>query len=159
MVKQRKIGYYPFNLEYQQSMREKAIVFLGGKCSSQKCLVPNGCSDKRCLQIDHINGISDDEPRLIGTMLYEDILHNPKSREKYQLLCANCNWIKRFDKNENRGYRRFIQSSEPKLPLAIMGGCTNPTISCRDCGILGCDYRVKSKTLFGLTDALKEERK
>jgi hypothetical protein len=152
MVKQRKIGYYPFNLEYQQSMREKAIVFLGGKCSNQKCLVPNGCSDKRCLQIDHINGISDDEPRLIGTMLYEDILHNPKSREKYQLLCANCNWIKRYEKKENRGYRKYTQCSNYQPKIFRVSECVNPNTTCRDCGMLGCSLRERRKVLFGLTD-------
>ena len=65
-------------------------------------MVPNRCSDERCLQIDHIHGVWN-EPRKVGCLLYEDILYNPESSKIYQLLCANCNWIKRAEKNENRG--------------------------------------------------------
>ncbi len=147
MVRQKIIGYYPFDGKHQKILREKAIDFLGGKCSNPNCLVPNGCTDRRCLQIDHVNGISVDDPRLVGIMLYEDILNNPKSKEKYQLLCANCNWIKRAERKENRGYiEKAI--AKPKLPTAFIGGCTNPDISCKVCTVEDCGYRYKPRLVL-----------
>lgn len=73
---------------------------LGGVCV--KC----GFSDSRALQIDHINGGGYTERKLYPTnpkKYYSDILKSIKNNEgKYQLLCANCNWIKRFENNETR---------------------------------------------------------
>lgn len=140
MARQKIIGYYPFDNEQQKTLRQKAVDFLGGKCNNPNCLVPNGCTDKRCLQIDHINGISVDDPRLVGIMLYEDILNNPKAKEKYQLLCANCNWIKRAERKENRGYNEKA-APKAKFPPAFIGGCIKPNISCTDCDTEDCDYR------------------
>jgi len=113
-MKRKVEGYFPFDGEEQRTLREKAVAFLGGKCANPKCLVPNGCSDKRCLQVDHINGVWN-EPRKVGCYLYEDILYNPESKKIYQLLCANCNWIKRAEKNENRGGAPEIKPLKPKV--------------------------------------------
>mgnify|MGYP001561252533 CR=1 FL=1 len=69
---------------------------LGGKC--KHC----GFSDIRALQIDHKNGRGGKERRnhtnLVGYRRF--VLENI---EKYQLLCANCNWIKRVEEKEYRG--------------------------------------------------------
>lgn len=75
--------------------RQKVFEFLGGKCI--RC----GFSDARALQIDHINGGGYRE-RLSRNYIsfYRKILENPAP---YQLLCANCNWIKRF---ENKEYKK-----------------------------------------------------
>lgn len=107
----------PINLEEQRNLRDEALKFLGNKCSNPNCLVPNGCSDKRCLQIDHIQGVChQDEPRLVGIALYLDILESADSKERYQLLCANCNWIKRSENNENRGAEQQTKPLYPKSP-------------------------------------------
>lgn len=96
---------------YQQELRAKVIVFLGGKC--QRC----GFDDIRALQIDHINGLPYKE-RLKSIYLYLDILENPKSKEIYQLLCANCNWIKRAENKEDRGgYAKKRKKTKPKHHL------------------------------------------
>jgi hypothetical protein len=97
----------------QQELRNKVIDFFGGKCNNPNCLVPGGCSDKRCLQIDHIEAVMG-KHRTNGVTLYLDILNNPQSKEKYQLLCANCNWIKRSEKNEirARGFRQREQRNK-----------------------------------------------
>ena len=73
----------------------EALKFLGGKCV--KC----GFSDVRALQIDHISGGGNKEYKKHGGMygVYKNVLLEP---EKYQLLCANCNWIKRFENKEVR---------------------------------------------------------
>ena len=42
--------------KWYDERRQKALILLGEKCSNPKCLVPNGCSDSRCLQFDHIDG-------------------------------------------------------------------------------------------------------
>lgn len=73
---------------------------LGGKCV--KC----GFSDERALQIDHIEGGGYVERKNYSTnpkAYYKNILETIKNNKtKYQLLCANCNWIKRFENNEIR---------------------------------------------------------
>lgn len=85
-------------------IKSEIITILGGKCSNPNCLVPNGCSDIRCLQIDHINGGGKRERRGHqdrGSHYYRDILKKLEHGSKdYQLLCANCNWIKRFENHE-----------------------------------------------------------
>jgi hypothetical protein len=65
-----------------------------------------GFTDIRALQIDHINGGGHIERKEYPTnpkKYYSNILTSIKNKEgKYQLLCANCNWIKRFENNEVR---------------------------------------------------------
>jgi len=91
-----------------QRIKIKIEIFalLGSKCSNPSCLVPNGCTDSRCLQIDHINGNGKQKKRSSngydsGSNYYRGILKEIKASSKdYQLLCANCNWIKRCENNE-----------------------------------------------------------
>lgn len=73
---------------------------LGSKCSS--C----GITDIRVLQIDHVFGG--------GVRQLRKIAHNyisyfrliqEKGIENYQLLCANCNWIKRYEKKNVKQIR------------------------------------------------------
>jgi hypothetical protein len=95
-------------------LRNEIITLLGGKCSSPTCAVPNGMTDKRCLQIDHLNREAKHREKYHGQALnsseayLREVLTSIKSGKKnYQLLCANCNWIKRF---ENKEY------TQPKNP-------------------------------------------
>ena len=80
----------------QQKPHIEAINLLGAKCV--KC----GFSDVRALQIDHVNGGGMKESRRLGGMyaVYKNVLLEP---EKYQVLCANCNWIKRSENKEAIG--------------------------------------------------------
>jgi len=74
----------------------RAIARLGGKC------VRCGFADARALQIDHVNGGGRAELLLLGAhRLYKSVALG--ERTSYQLLCANCNWIKRHERNEHRG--------------------------------------------------------
>jgi hypothetical protein len=78
-------------------VRDKTIVFMGGKC------VRCGFSDHRALQIDHINGGGSRARRTLKLKtpaLRKQILNDSVWHKKYQLLCANCNWIKRWENNE-----------------------------------------------------------
>jgi hypothetical protein len=88
-------------------LREEIIQLLGGKCSNPDCPIPPEKMDKRALQIDHINGGGTQEVKKYrGNYLYhKHILSQLKAGSKdYQLLCANCNWIKRYENNELNQY-------------------------------------------------------
>ena len=87
--------------------RDKVIEALGARCKT--C----GFEDRRALQIDHVNGggQSDRRERGYGNGysygFCKKILADPDFLLKYQILCANCNWIKRHENKEyNRGVGR-----------------------------------------------------
>ena len=63
-----------------------------------------GFSDIRALQIDHINGGGYQEiKKNSAKRRYKLVLVSVENKEnKYQLLCANCNWIKRYEDKDNR---------------------------------------------------------
>lgn len=100
--------YHGYTLKYRKQYFElKEIIFnlLGNRCSNPNCSTPGGCMDKRCLQIDHIKG-GGRQDRLKNTgykisKLKEiiDLIKSNKNNQ-YQLLCANCNWIKMWENNE-----------------------------------------------------------
>lgn len=81
-----------------QKYREAALARLGNKC------VRCGFDDVRALQIDHVNGNGpSDRKRFSGTYtFYKYVAESENPFTEYQLLCANCNWIKRC---ENREYQ------------------------------------------------------
>jgi hypothetical protein len=77
---------------------------LGNRCSNVSCKWANedgsiGCTDIRCLQIDHKfgGGMVERRNNRCTITYYNNIL---KDTSNYQLLCANCNWIKRIDNGE-----------------------------------------------------------
>ena|SRR3990167_2062193 len=82
-------------VDYLQK-REEMFILLGDECN--QC----GFQDKRALQIDHINGGGIKERLTLNTKdFHRKVLKSIHSKEnKYQLLCANCNWIKRFNNKE-----------------------------------------------------------
>lgn len=81
---------------YIQRMR--MFNLLGYKCI--KC----GFSDIRALQFDHINSDGSIERKELkaNKFLRYYINHPQEAKEKLQVLCANCNHIKRIEKNEHR---------------------------------------------------------
>lgn len=93
--------------EYQnrrnRTLRERAIQLLGGACAH--C----GLTDRRCLQIDHVNGGGTRELREVGNQGICARIAKTQQTEGYQLLCANCNWIKRYERGETRSQRRPLQ--------------------------------------------------
>ena len=84
---------------YLRRKRVAAIELLGKICV--KC----GITDIRVLQIDHINGGGTKELKKGSgaTYLNKVIISVLNKENKYQLLCANCNWIKRHENKENTG--------------------------------------------------------
>ena len=101
---QTKIGKEGHNKtcrRYRRDMKEEVYKLLGNKCSNP-FNIGHGTflTDIRCLQIDHING-GGSHQKTHGPV-YSVILREIKAGSKeYQLLCANCNWIKRHEKGEN----------------------------------------------------------
>lgn len=84
--------------ECYKRTRIAALDILGKECI--KC----GFSDPRALQIDHINGDGATDRKTITKLFYKVVIESIlKGENKYQLLCANCNWIKRV---ENKEYKK-----------------------------------------------------
>ena len=86
-----------YQRQYLRELRLEVIKALGGKC------VRCGFSDSRALQIDHINGGGNHERKFLGfsSGFHRKVLVSISNNEgKYQLLCANCNWIKRMENKE-----------------------------------------------------------
>lgn len=86
--------------EFRTKTRIALITFVGG----EKGLVCNRCgfNDIRVLQVDHVFGGGlkevNNKSKLKDNVRYlKHIKENPMN---YQLLCANCNWIKRHENNE-----------------------------------------------------------
>lgn len=78
----------------KNNQRLKLIKDFGGICV--KC----NFDDPRALQFDHKNGGGNAEFRLLGSSKYYKKIS--KEPQKYQLLCANCNAIKRITNKEHR---------------------------------------------------------
>jgi len=87
-----------FGVGRKQYARISLIGMLGGECST--C----GFRDVRALQLDHIDGSGAADRRRfknIGVTYYHYYLKNiEEAHQKLQVLCANCNWIKRDINNE-----------------------------------------------------------
>ena len=101
-----------------RAKRDAIISYLGGRCSNPDCAWVNpdgtpGCVDSRCLQIDHVRG-DGAERRKTGVERSKASLYNAVLKttpgEIYQLLCANCNWIKREQKKEVP-HARYVDNS------------------------------------------------
>lgn len=77
-----------------QEARNKILEKFGNKCT--RC----GFDDKRALQIDHINGGGQKEIKKINNSRKYYLYVLQDTTNKYQILCANCNWIKRRENKE-----------------------------------------------------------
>lgn len=74
-----------------KNIRLQLIQKLGGKC---KC----GFSDIRALQIDYKKGGHSKISKHYAEQYMKLIKHT--NLDDWQVLCANCNWIKRYENNE-----------------------------------------------------------
>jgi hypothetical protein len=103
----------PGNLARAQRLRQHVLAAFGGCC--QRC----GFADPRALQVDHINGGGGkDRRRFRNTESYlRAILEN---RDAFQLLCANCNWIKKYERGEH-GRALIPEAVETQIPLFAGG--------------------------------------
>jgi hypothetical protein len=100
-LSQKSDEYYEFNRiqinkkrkDYRDSKRLEVITHLGGKCN--KC----GFNDIKALQIDHINGGGRKDRNGLILGFFKKVLADDS--DNYQLLCANCNTIKRIVNHEH----------------------------------------------------------
>lgn len=115
---QAKKQYQNKKMRHRVQLRERLFKILGDKC------VRCGFTDRRALQVDHKSGDGAAERRLFGTYWEKWYVYALQHLYKYQLLCANCNWIKRFENKEGH-VGDFYKSCEiNKLEPAV----TNPSI-------------------------------
>jgi hypothetical protein len=84
-------------------LRAQVLIHLGNCC--KHC----GFTDKRALQIDHVHGGGVKESKSMGVMrLLKKVLDDTNGN--YQLLCANCNWIKKSENDEySRGPKKLAR--------------------------------------------------
>lgn len=88
----RKSAHY--NTRYQRSIHFKALRLYGGKCC--RC----GFSDWRALQFDHVKSLGTYSTKNVGRVChYEEVIRSFDTGE-FQLLCANCNTIKKYENSE-----------------------------------------------------------
>jgi len=85
-------------VKYLKKQRVDLIKFLGGFC--EDC----GFDDIRALQLDHINGGGCQEYKngRNNEMYRYYNKHRFEAMQKFQVLCANCNWIKKSKNKEVR---------------------------------------------------------
>jgi hypothetical protein len=79
-------------------MKQELFAILGSVC--ERC----GFADARALQIDHLDGGGNQEHRDFGNArnMYQFYRRNAGlARQRLQVLCANCNWIKKSEKRED----------------------------------------------------------
>lgn len=96
-LKENRAYYAEYAKNYQQTARKAILEILGDKCS--QC----GFNDLRALQIDHISGGGSKDRRNGKGSYYHRMLKDLETQpNKYQILCANCNWIKRSLNGEVR---------------------------------------------------------
>jgi hypothetical protein len=89
--------YIKYGREYTKRIRRETLEFVGGKegVKCKRC----GFQDERAIQVDHVNGGGSKEIReLKNNRRYLDLIKSKP--HEYQLLCANCNWIKRHENYE-----------------------------------------------------------
>lgn len=81
--------------EKKNALKEAVYDKLGHVCC--KC----GFADKRALQIDHVNGGGNQEHKQVKNAFtfLNKVLADTNGT--YQILCANCNWIKRMERREH----------------------------------------------------------
>lgn len=82
--------------KYYDRSKQSAIEHLGSKC------VNCGITDPRVLQIDHVSGHLTGFGKGNNWMARHKKIISTIPGVEYQLLCANCNWIKRYENDEER---------------------------------------------------------
>jgi len=91
-----------YNHKYYVQLRQDVLALLGNRCT--RCKI----DDPRVLQIDHINGGGSEQRRTVTSWsIYKSVLK--AQGVGFQLLCANCNFIKRYEMYE--GITRMQEAS------------------------------------------------
>lgn len=102
---QRKRAKLEKHRRANRRLKEKLCRIYGCKCANSECRWKNkdgsfGCTDIRILQLDHKLGGGSRERSLTSSLeIYRKAIKKVDKR-KYQILCPNCNWIKRMEQKE-----------------------------------------------------------
>jgi len=92
-----KINEQTYEVRARRYHRIRIQILKNYSTKIPKC---KNCGEKRyeCLQIDHINNDGNKERKKIssGENFYYWLIKQPIRKDKYQVLCANCNVIKRL---------------------------------------------------------------
>jgi hypothetical protein len=91
--------------------RQKNLIISHYSNGTMKC-AKCGFSDIRTLSIDHINGGGRkhaQELKKAGTIFYRWLIKN-NFPEGYQVLCMNCNYIKKIENKEDTGHTVIIKT-------------------------------------------------
>ena len=100
-----------YTKQHQAETKAKAKHILSGDTlQCKRC----GFDDERVLHIDHIHGGGHAERQVKSAQMIRDwIVKNPEAaREKYQLLCANCNYLKALEEKEYKRGPRCVNSEQ-----------------------------------------------
>ncbi len=92
----------------RRATRDELLSLLGGEC--RRC----GFTDARALQVDHVHGGGSQERKTVWSSTRSFIERVRSMPGEYQLLCANCNWIKRIEEDEHRRDYTRTRPSERK---------------------------------------------
>lgn len=87
-----------------------------------------GFADVRALTLDHVNGGGSAERKALGNgaPFYRRLLREPRRRD-LQVLCMNCQWIKRAERGEVRGSGARRAAQRPGGPdPAVVGSILGP---------------------------------
>ena len=90
--------------KYQQEIKLQALNIISkGRIYCENC----GCKDIRVLEINHINGKTEEEKikRKGGILLYHDIIRNRRKIDDLNILCTICNWAYFIKQKYNIDYK------------------------------------------------------
>ena len=120
-----------------QKTRNEILDILGRIC--KKC----GFSDERALHIDHVCGGGSKQRKKYGGATFENILSELKEgSSEYQVLCANCNAIKRVEEREL--IPRKYEGEWKRKPLQPCGTPASYRRGCR-CDLCVDAHRKQSR--------------
>jgi len=122
--KKRKLRQRKYMKNYFMKIKLEVFRHYSPELKCNKC----GFSDLRALQIDHIFGGGVTHLKKTNGRLYPWIIKN-NFPVGFQVLCANCNWIKRFENNEvrGRGNKNEITIHNQKMEIQNQPTQSKPT--------------------------------
>lgn len=121
--------------KYKENVKDYVFSLYGNKCAN--C----GFNDKRALQLDHKNGCKEKQGDYErgGIGLYYAIYLGRRNKDDFQLLCANCNWIKRHTNKEHRPTIKsgvqYIDPDKKSVYEVIRNSGVNKTVALKMLGI------------------------
>jgi hypothetical protein len=117
----RNVCVYHRKLYQKQTHEKTRIAFLTalGGCKCARC----GFADWRALQVDHVNGGGRAESKIMGSSTAKYRAHVLANKQHYQVLCANCNWIKKCEREEEssgpKGLSRVIPTERKRSLVSV----------------------------------------